>query len=127
MTTFIAYQILPTNTYSMIVRCHGMPGRGQNHVELALASFGRLDRVERTAIELLQFLGVSSDILRGDLAEDNYQMSVPLRVPVFHQETLDLAGSQIERTPQQFRRETATVDLVLSWPDFASGRLPRAA
>ena len=27
VTTFIAYQILPTNTYSMIVRCHGMPGK----------------------------------------------------------------------------------------------------
>ena len=56
VTTLIAYQKFPANTYSMIARCRGMPGK--NHVELALASFGRLTMVtSRTPSSSFNFSG----------------------------------------------------------------------
>ena len=62
------------------------------------------------AIKLLQFFGKGGDIVRRDLAQKDHQIVGALRVPIFHEKTLDLAGPETKRLSKQFGRETSAVD-----------------
>ena len=64
------------------------------------------------AVQLLQFVRMSRNIVRRNLAQENRKIIGPLLIPV-STETLDLTVSQAKGFFQQFGRQAAALDFDL--------------